>query len=202
MSAFSRKTAGSTVGFSVVVQSSTTLPQELEKRCEAWMVSFREELNSMSAEEISNQAAAVVAQLLERNMRLGDEVATAWGSIVSTSFLGPLYNNPPFDRHAKLAEKLKVEGVGNNGNDSGDAETSLQTAEDLRRKMLNIWDKYFDAKSPERRVISARVYGQKAKAEYEKNIGKAGILSSYDEVRQLKQFLEQYPTAPYWIKKV
>jgi len=200
VSAFSRKTAGSAAGFSVVVQSSTTLPQELEKRCEAWMVSFREQLGSMPAEDIAKEAAAVVAQLMERNMRLADEVATAWGSIVSTSFVGSLYNTPPFDRHIKLAEELKVQGTGSNV--SGDAETSMQTAEELKSKLLSIWDKYFDAKSPERKAVSARVYGQKAKAEYEKNIGKTGILSSYEEVRQLKQFLEHYPTAPYWIKKV
>jgi hypothetical protein len=188
------------VAFSLVVQSSTTLPQELEKRCEAWLVGFREELESMPAEEMAEEAAAVVAQLLERNARFRDEVSRAWGCIVSTSFLGTRYNIPPFDRHVKLAEKLKVKGI---GNDSSEANlTSEKTAEELKQELLNIWDKYFDVNAPDRRVISARVYGKKAKKEYEDNIGKPGILSSYDEVRQVKQFFEQYPTAPYWIQRV
>lgn len=188
------------MGFSIVVQSSTFLPQDLEKRCEAWLVSFRQELEAMSAEELAQEAAAVVAQLMERNMRFRDEVATAWGSIVSTSFLGTLYNIPPFDRHRKLAEQLNVEGIGNKL-DNVDI-TSGITAEELKEKVLKHWDKHFDINSPERRAVSARVYGKTkiAMEEYQSNIGKAGVLSSYDEVRQVKQFLAQNPTAPYWIK--
>lgn len=194
VSAFTRKTAGAAIGFSIVVQSSTFLPHELEKRCEAWLVSFRQELELMSAEEIAQEAAAVVAQLMERNMRFRDEVATAWGSIVSTSVLGSLYNVPPFDRHKNLAAELNVEGMGNNSN--------IHSKEELKMKLLNLWDRHFDKNSPERRVVSARVYGNNAREEFEKNIGKPGVLSSYNQVRQVKQFLEQYPTAPYWIKKV
>ena len=200
VSAFTRKTAGGTVGLSVVVQSSTTLPAELEKRCEAWLVSFRKELESLSAEEISQEAAAVVAQLTERNMRFGDEVATAWGNIVSTSFLGTLYNTPPFQRHIELAEELSVEGNVKKSDDLN--KTRGKTAEQLKQKVLHYWDKYFDINSSETRIISARVYGHDAQAHYEKNIGTPGVMSSYEEVRQLKQFLAQYPTAPYWIKKV
>ena len=182
----------------MVVQSSTTLPHELEKRCEAWLISFREELASSSAEAIAQEAGAVIAQLMERNMRFRDEVSTAWGSIVSTSVLGTLYNAPPFDRHTKLADALRVDGM----TELDDAQSNAMNAEDLKSKIIELWDKYFDVNSPQRRVISARVYGHKAQEEYQKNVGSAGYLSTYNEVRQVKQFLEQYPTAPYWIKKV
>lgn len=198
VSAYSRKTAGGAVGFSVVVQSSTTLPDVLEQRCEAWLTSFREELESTPPEEIAQEAGAVVAQLLERNMRFNDEVSTAWGSIVSTSVLGNLYNTPPFDRHERLADELKVDGM----TDSDKQPKEFMSANDLKRKILALWDKYFDESSPQRRVLSARVYGHKAKDVFEKNKGRSGYMSNYNEVRQVKQFLEQYPTAPYWIKKV
>jgi len=200
VSAFTRKTAGGTVGFSIVVQSSTTLPHELEDRVEAWLLSFREELQQMPSEDIAQEAGAVVAQLLERNMRFKDEVANAWGSIVSTSFLGTLYNIPPFNRHRLLAEVLNVDGIVNKL-DTGNVASQV-TAEQLKSELLKLWDKHFDINSPSRRAVSARVYGRGARDTYEQNKGKPGILSSYNEVRQLKQFLEQYPTAPYWIKKV
>lgn len=199
VSASTRKTAGGVVGFSVVVQSSTTLPQELEARCEAWLENFRKELEAMPADDIAQEGASVVAQLLERNMRFSDEVGTAWGSIVSTSFVGSIYNVPPFDRHKKLAEELYVDGIGMK---LERVNASTQSAEEFKAKVLKLWDRYFNVKNPERRVISTRVYGYSQRGEYEKNIGKTGILSSYDEVRQVKQFLDQYPIAPYWISKV
>jgi len=71
----------------------------------------------------------------------------------------------------------------------------------LKEQVLQLWDKYFAVDAPERRAISARVYGHKAKKDYEANVGKPGFLSSYDEIRQVKQFLSQWPTAPYWIQR-
>jgi hypothetical protein len=202
VSAFTRKTAGSAMGFSVLVQSSTKKPQELEERIENWLALFREELASMPAEDIAKEAAAVVASLLERNMRLSDEVGTAWGSIVSAVSLGSSYNKPPFERHAKLAEILTVEG---NGTDEDGSEKSsnknMMTKDELKSQVLKLWDRYFAADAPERRAVAARVYGHKAQTDYEANIGKPGYLSSYEDVRQLKQFLAQWPTAPYWIEK-
>jgi len=108
VSAFTRKTSGSAMGLSVVVQGSSSKPDEVEDRIENWLENFRNELAAMSADDVAKEAAAVVAMLLERNIRLGDEVATAWGSIVSTSSLGSIYNKPPFDWHTQLAEALTV----------------------------------------------------------------------------------------------
>jgi hypothetical protein len=198
VSAFTRKTAGSAMGLSVLVQSSSTKPMELEERIENWLVLFRKELEDMPADDLAQEAAAVVAQLLERNMRFGDEVGQYWGSIASTVTLGNMYNTPPFKRHLLLAEELTVGDV---DDVDDDIIAPHKTPEQLKQQVLALWDKYFAANSPDRRAICTRVYSQKAKADYEANLGKPGYLSSYDEARQLKQFLAQWPTAPYWIQK-
>jgi insulysin len=202
--AFTRKTAGGSIGLSVMVQSSTTLPADLEERCEAWVTQFREELESMKAGDLANEALAIIASLLERNMKFSDEVSNAWSNIVSTSVLGTQYNAPPFYKYERLAKELvlkgmDIEAVG--GDSSLFPESERLTPEQLKQKVLQMWDRYFAIDAPERKAISARVYERKATDEYNKNIGKPGYLSSYDDVRQLKQFLSQYPTAPYWIMR-
>ena len=53
VSAFKQRTSGSAHGLSVIVQSSTTLPSALEERCEAWMITFRKDLEEMSADSIA-----------------------------------------------------------------------------------------------------------------------------------------------------
>merc|ERR1711957_1099883 len=138
---------------------------------------------------IAMEAAAVAAQLLERNMRFRDEVLSAWGEIRAVSGLGSMYNTPQFNRHEKLAAILTVE------------EKNQKTAEDLKKQVLELWDKFFAPEAPERRALSSRVYCEKSRNEFDNNVDKPGYLSSYDEVRQLKQFLPQFPTAPYFIKK-
>ena len=57
-------------------------------------------------------------------------------------------------------------------------------------------DKYF--MSPDRRAVSSRVYNPNARAVFDQNKGKPGVISSYDDARKLKQHLSSYPTAPYW----
>jgi len=202
VSAFSRKTSGSAVGISIVVQSSTTTPVELESRIEAWLEMFREELADMPASDIGNEAAAIVAQLLERNMKLGDEIATSWGSIVSTTTLGS-FNKPPFDRNQLLADVLSVEGADIEDTAIGepDRKKTRKTASELKEQVLAMFDRYLAAGAEERRAIVVRVYGQKAQSEYEENIGNPGYLSSYGDVKDVKQFMSVWPTAPYWIKK-
>lgn len=202
--AFTRKTAGGSMGLSVMVQSSTTLPADLEERCEAWISQFREELETMKPGDLANEALAIIASLLERNMKFSDEVSTAWSNIVSTSVLGTQYNAPPFYKYERLAKELVVKGMdveAVGGDASSFPESERQTSEELKQKVLKMWDRYFAVDAPERKAISARVYGRKATDEYNKNIGKSGYLSSYDDVRQLKQFFSQYPTAPYWITR-
>lgn len=205
VSSFVRKTAGSACGLSVVVQSSSTLPEELETRCHAWLDIFRNELENMPAETIAMEAAAVVAQLLERNMVFRDEVGRAWGSIVSTNGIGSIYNKPPFHRLLKIAQALTCEGFENDDSEllrrSAADGVKFKSPDELKENVLSLFDTYFKVGSASRRVISARVYGIKGIDEFESNVGKPGVLSSYDEIRQLKQFLPHYPTAPFWIEK-
>jgi len=203
VSAFTKSTGGGGLGLAVVVQSSSTLPIDVENRIEGWLKQFRDELEAMPAERIAMEAAAVAAQLLERNMRFGDEVLSAWGEIRAVSGLGSMYNTPQFNRHEKLAAILTVEEKNLSEEDGAtNFEVKNQkTAEDLKKQVLELWDKFFAPEAPERRALSSRVYCEKSRNEFDNNVDKPGYLSSYDEVRQLKQFLPQFPTAPYFIKK-
>lgn len=45
--------------------------------------------------------------------------------------------------------------------------------------------------------MSARLYSQKHKEEMKKHEG-PGMLTSYDDIMHLKQYLETWPLAPYW----
>lgn len=202
--AFTRKTAGGSMGLSVMVQSSSTLPAVLEARCEAWIEQFRNELENMKPGDFANEALAVIASLLERNMKFSDEVSNAWSNIVSTSVLGSYYNTPPFHKYERLVRELVIKGMdiqAVGGDPSAFPDSERQSAEELKDKILEMWNQYFAANAPDRKIISARIYGHKAREEYNKNIGKPGFLSSYEDVRQVKQFFSQYPTAPYWINK-
>ena len=197
VSAFTRKTAGGCNGFSVIVQSSSTLPDVLEERCEAWLKQFRRELTEISEERVAMEATAIVSQLLERDQKLGDEVGSAWGKILATENLSMKAREPKFDRLERLATYLTIkEGY---GDDNADGNSTV-TAASLKKNMIEFFDKYLDADSPDRRAMCARVYCQKAKKRFEDNVGKPGVLSNYNDSRHLKQFLSAYPTAPYWIQ--
>jgi secreted Zn-dependent insulinase-like peptidase len=189
VSSGSRKSAGGSWALSTVVQSSVAEPSVLEERIEAWLVSFREELQQMHPEAIATEAAAVVAQLLERDTKLSQEVGRVWTEIMLTETLSDQLKEPSFDRLELLAEELIV-------NDNGS-----QSAVELKQKVLNFFDKYFAADSPERRAMSSRVYSQKNKAAYEEGVSKPGILSDYADIFHLKQFLSTWPVAPYFLKK-
>ena len=191
VSAFTRKTAGGSNAFAVLVQSSSTLPPVLEERCEAWLTQFRQELEEMPEERIAMEAAAVVAQLLERDQKLGDEIASAWGEILATEGLPKKSRLPMFNRMEHLAAYLTVGGKDGDGKDV--------TAASLKANLISFFDKHLDAQSPDRRAMCARVYCQKAQKEFDNNVGKPGVLSNYDDSRHVKQFLASYPTAPYWI---
>jgi hypothetical protein len=93
--------------------------------------------------------------LLERDTKLSQEVGRVWTEIMLTETLSDQLKEPSFDRLELLAEELIV-------NDNGS-----QSAVELKQKVLNFFDKYFAADSPERRAMSSRVYSQKNKAAYE-----------------------------------
>jgi len=184
-----RKSTGGGNGLHVIVQSSSTLPPALEERCLRWVEQFRKELEEMPVSRFAMEAAAVKANLLEKDIKLAEQVSSVWGEIVSTVPHSEHFKNPDFDRIEKFADVLTLDD---------DSESPIKTAAELKEKVLEFYDKYFSPDSPDRRVVSSRVYNRKAKAVYEENIGKPGFISSYDDSRKLKQMLTAFPTAPYW----
>jgi len=188
-----KKSTGGGNGLHVIVQSSSTLPPELEERCLRWVEQFRKELEEMPDSRFAMEAAAVKANLLEKDIKLAEEISSVWGEILSTVPHSEHFKNPDFDRIEKFADVLTLDDKQGNGSDS-----PIKTAAQLKEKVLEFYDKYFSPDSPDRRVVSSRVYNRKAKAVYEENIGTPGFISSYNDSRKLKQMLTAFPTAPYW----
>lgn len=189
VSAFARKTAGGAWSMAVLIQSAAYLPEKLEERCEAWLAQFRKELDEMDPKDIVQEASAVAAQLLETETKLSQEVSRVWGEILNTEGLSDASRTPAFDRLDKLAEILTIDE---------DDDESHMTGEELKRRLLDLYDRSISASSPNRRALSARVYGHKAKAEYETSLKEPGVLSTYSEMRHLKQYLSTWPVVPYW----
>lgn len=203
VSVFPRKTAGNTWAMSALVQGSVSTPEILEERIQSWLEIFREELYAMSPEDIAAEGRAVAAQVLEADTKLSQEVSSFWGDILNTECLTESLRTPEFDRLKKLAKELVVvEYVVNDGSirsTDGDEEDSLRlTADVLKHRVVTFFDKHFATTSPDRRVMSARVYSQKFINEFETARGQPGVVSNFDDMRHLKQFLSTWPTAPYW----
>jgi len=191
VSANARSNTGGSVGLSVVVQSSSAVPTTLEQRIEAWLQQFRTELENMDADEIATEASAIVSQLLQRNTRLGSEVSRYWSDIVKTEpfFVGTTISpmqTPVFDNLQKLATHLTI--------------APGAPAQAFKTKLLAFFDAKFDSKSEQRKVMSSRVYNRAAQAEYEQELENTdgNVLSTFAEIRQLKQYLSAYPVVPYW----
>jgi insulysin len=198
VSAHARKTAGGAWGMSVVVQSSVALPEKLEERCEAWLRTFRQELEEMSPESIAQEASAVVAQLLEKDTKMSQEVGRVWGEILNTEGLTNELSIPEFDRTKYLADELVVlEDDDVNMIRSG---MPRKTSMELKQSVLDFFDRHFSASSPHRRGMSSRVYRHGSKSEFETNCKQPGVLSSYSDMRYIKQFLSTWPNVPYWFQ--
>lgn len=196
VSAYTRKTSGGVWGLNIVVQSSSASPKVLEERIEDWLKLFRQELEGKTPESIAMEAQGIVAQLLEQNTKLSQEVDFAWNEIVATETCNERMTTPAFDRLDRLADELVL-----TTEDSSKTTMSgnlRKTPAELKERVLSFFDKYFVAESPERRVMSSRVYNQSLKEEYEASLTEPGVLSSYSDIRYLKEFLSTWPLAPYW----
>lgn len=193
VSAFAKKIGGGGNAFCVVVQSSSTLPPAIEDSCLKWIEQFRQELEEMSDERLLMETNAVRASLLEKDIKLSEEISAVWNEILSTMPHSHHFKDPVFDRLERFADILTI-----GDHAEKDSCSSIRTVTELKQKVLEFYDKYFMPNSPERRVVSSRVYNRKSKELFEANIGKPGYISSYDEARKLKQQLSTFPTAPYW----
>ena len=194
VSAFTRKVAGGCWGMTVVVQSSTASPVKLEERLEEWLKLFRKELEEMDPQVIAEEAKGCVSQLKEVDTKLSQEVGTVWNEICYTEGCIEPMTTPVFDRLERLADELVVKteastSMTRNGNPRKDPN-------ELKKRVLEFFDKVYAADAPERRAISTRVFSQNSRDEYESTIKKPGVLSSFGDMRYLKEFLSTWPVAP------
>lgn len=196
VSVFARKTAGSAWGMSLLVQSSVALPAVLEERCEAWLAQFRQELESLPASTIADEASAVIAQLLESETKMSQEAGRVWGEILNTEGMTDRMRTPAFDRLDRLVSELEVSEPTEDESESADEPS--RTAEDLKASLLSFFDQHFAATSPSRRAMSSRVFNHKARSEYEQSSTEPGVLTSFGDMRHVKQYLSSWPTVPYW----
>jgi len=197
VSAFTRKTAGSSWGLSVVVQSSNSSPLVLEDRIENWLQLFRQELEDMTAEAIAMEARGMVGQLLEENTRLSQEVGSVWGEVIATECHEQI--SPVFDRLQRLADELVL--TSEESSETTKNGNPRKSPEQLKKAVLDFFDKYYAPDAPERRVMSSRVYSLSLKDEYETTAAQAGVLSSYSSIRYFKTHLSTWPITTYWRAK-
>ena len=191
VSAFTKKIAGGGNAFCVLVQSSSTTPPNIEDSCIKWIEQFRRELEEMSEERLLQETNAVKASLLEKDIKLSEEISSVWNEILATMPHSYHFKNPVFDRLERFADILTIGG-------ENATCSSIHSVAELKDKILEFYDKYFMPTSPERRLISSRVYNRKLKDLFEANIGKPGYISNFNDARKLKQQLSSFPTAPYW----
>lgn len=196
VSVYTRKTAGGTWGLTVVVQSSSKSPKYLEERIEAWLETFREELKDKSPETFATEARGVIVQLLEEDTKLSSEVGSWWNEISATEIYHESMNEPAFDRLEKLADEL-------NPKSNGVANITLcgsqrKTSKELKERVVDVFSQFCISNSPDRRVLSSRVFSHGSKDEYEESLTEPGVLSSYSDMRYLKEFLPTWPRVPYW----
>jgi len=186
VSVLARKTVGNVWAMSVVVQGGVALPEEVEERIEAWLVKYRMELEAQKPSSLALEAQSVVAQLLEVETRLAQEVTRFWGEILNTEGLTRDLRTPCFDRLERLAESLDVD------------EEDEEAAAVLKAKVLEFFDNHLASSSPNRRVMSGRVYSQRNREQFEAVKGQPGVLSTFEDISHIKRFLSAYPTVPYW----
>jgi hypothetical protein len=196
VSASASKSAGGAWGLTVIVQSSNTSPKVLEERIEVWLKTFRQELHDMSPQSIAMEAQGVVAQLMEDNTKLSQEVGSAWIDIVVTETCSEGMATPAFDRLDRLADELVLRTEGSSENTiNGNVRKS---PEDLKQRILDFFDEFYAVEAPQRRAMSSRVFNHASRAEYEASLNEPGVLSTFSDMRYLKEFLSAWPLAPYW----
>ena len=206
VSAYTRKTSGGAWGLTVVVQSSNSPPEKLQERIEAWILTFRKEIEEMSPNHIAMEASGVVSQLLEGNTKLGQEIAASWNEILSSqSHNNDRMTGPAFDRMERLADELILldpndadDGPGSSLSATTMAGNKRKTAQELKDALLELFDRHLMLDGPERRAMISRVYNQDNQEAYDAALKEPGVLSTYEEMRHLKDFLLSYPVAPYW----
>ena len=196
VSVYTRKTTGGTWGLTVVVQSSSKSPKYLEERMEAWLETFREELEDKSPDTFATEARGVVVQLREEDTTLSSEVGSWWNEISATETNHERMSTPAFNRLEKLADEL-------NPTADGLSDTTIngsrrKSPKELKEHVISFFDQFCAVNAPDRRVMSSRVFNHASKEEYEESLTEPGVMSSFSDMRYLKEFLSTWPVVPYW----
>jgi len=98
--------------------------------CLRWVEQFRKELEEMPDERFATEAAAVKANLLEKDIKLSEEISSVWGEILSTVPHSEHFKNPVFDRVEKIADILTLEKDDNATTDT----RVFKTAAELKKR--------------------------------------------------------------------
>eukprot|EP01121_Diplochlamys_sp_Union-15-3_P012400 TRINITY_DN3708_c0_g1_i4.p1 TRINITY_DN3708_c0_g1~~TRINITY_DN3708_c0_g1_i4.p1 ORF type:complete len:951 (+),score=168.25 TRINITY_DN3708_c0_g1_i4:43-2895(+) len=121
-----------TEGFRVIIQSSVKDAGFLDERIEAFLKTFRADLEKMPNDEWERNVASVIDRKLEKDKSLREETKRYWREIINPH----LYQ---FDRAIKEVEVIK----------------KLK-----KQDMLEFYDKYISPDSKERRKLSSQVFGK------------------------------------------
>ncbi|EWM30042.1 insulin-degrading enzyme [Nannochloropsis gaditana] len=158
-------------GLSVVVQSPSASPPQLDGFIEDWMADFREkELGTLSDEDFESHLLAVESMKLEKDKRLSEEAYRHWAQIVER-------------RYDFYREKREV------------AVLRTLTKEDL----LSFWDTHISAATaPARRKLAVYVHSSKhASDTCRPDVSETGrgviLVESMEALRKLKRGLSLFP---------
>jgi len=198
VSVYTRKTARGTWGLTVVVQSSSKSPKYLEERIEAWLKTFRQELEDRNPETLATEARGVVVQLLEDDAKLSSEVGSWWNEIAATQTSHERMSTPAFDRLKRLADELNPAASGLSDKTMNGSQR--KSPEELKERVTGFFDQFFSVDAPNRRIMSSRVFNHASRKEYEESLATPGVLSTFSDIRYLKEFLSTWPVVPYWRK--
>lgn len=128
-------------GLTVIVQGNRLPPAEVDQRIEEWLVSFRQEIESMTEEEFVSHAQGVIANISQKWQQLAQETAQRWVEIERGAYR--------FDRLQRQVAAL----------------ATLSKAD-----ALHVFDNYLVTEAAERRKLSIRAVGARA-AESERCTG-------------------------------
>ena len=136
----SMKIVGQTCGLQMIVQSSHKDPVYLDQRIEDFLADYRSKLAAFTDEELQTNICAAVEMLQEKAKNLDQESNRFWSEITGGYYL--------FDRKVRLAEYLKTVVLSD---------------------VLNFFDSFIAAGSPQRRKCSSQYFGMGTK--YPKDLG-------------------------------
>jgi len=152
------------LGFSVLVQGTRLPPPEIDARIESWMSSFGRELAEMSDDDFSQIVQGMISERTQRCARLSQETSIHWAEIQPRRY--------QFDN----------------------LQRSVQALESMTRAdVLEFFDQYLAAGSPQRRKLSMRVLGTSAGASRSEPDADGGkVLTSLEDFRSFRESSEVF----------